>query len=179
MCNQRTTKTINQRTIKIVICILIFLLGLSLGGMVVADCQNVHKPEQEELDFPGDNEIVEVELTLDDHIMNIVPKKLQNGCKAIILVESEGKADAISPGGHYIGILQLGKIYVRECNRIQDSVTFTYTDRYDIVKSLQMFTIYQNYHNPSHDLNKAIKLHNPTAGPEYRTKVLRSLQTIY
>lgn len=155
-----------------------FLLGIGLGGMM-AKCQNNRKLAQEELDFPGDNTIVEVELTLDDHIMNIVPEKLRDGCKAIVLVESEGKADATSPGGHYIGILQLGKIYVRECNRIQDSVTFTYADRYDVVKSLQMFTIYQNHHNPSHDLDKAIKLHNPTAGPEYRAKVLRNLQTIY
>lgn len=154
--------------------VIVFLLGLGLGGMV-AKCQDRHKTVQEELDFPGDNTIVEVELTLDDHIMNIVPEKLQEGCKAIILVESEGKADAVSPGGHYVGILQLGKIYVKECNRIQDSITFTYADRYDIVKSLQMFTIYQNYHNPGHDLNRAIKLHNPTAGSEYRAKVLRNL----
>ena len=163
-----------QNVFKTIFYIVVFLLGVGLGGMV-ATCQNTHFPIQEELDFPGDNTIVEVELTLDDHIMSIVPKKLQDGCKAIILVESEGRANAVSPGGHYIGILQLGKIYVRECNRIQDSITFTYADRYDIVKSLQMFTIYQNYHNPGHDLDKAIKLHNPTAGPEYRAKVLRNL----
>ena len=166
---------LKQNSYRLVFYVAILLLGIGLGGMV-AECQNTReKPVQEELDFPGDNTIVEVELTLDDHIVNIVPKKLQDGCKAIILVESEGKANAVSPGGHYVGILQLGKIYVRECNRVQDSVTFTYADRYDIIKSLQMFTVYQNYHNPDHDLDKAIKLHNPTAGPEYRAKVLRNL----
>lgn len=153
----------------LIIGVLLIISGIL--GIIVLICQS-----QQVLDFPGTNEIIEVEMSLDDHIKVIVPEKLQTVCKAIILVESGGKSNAVSPGGQYVGILQIGKIYVRECNRIQDSITFTYDDRFDSVKSLQMFTIYQNYHNPTHDMHKAIKLHNPTAGPEYKTKVLRNLE---
>lgn len=154
--------------IKVLVIVVLVIVGISV--VMLTKCQS-----KQELDFPGNNEIIEVELTLDDHIKAIVPEKLQAICKAIILVESEGKTNAVSPGGHYVGILQIGKIYVRECNRVQDSIVFTYNDRFDSIKSLQMFVIYQNYHNPTHDINKAIKLHNPTAGTEYKAKVLRKL----
>lgn len=152
------------------VLIILIPIILAVSGVLIAKCQST-----QELDFPGSNEIIEVEMTLDDHIEAIVPERLQAICKAIILVESEGNTNAVSPGGHYVGILQIGKIYVRECNRIQDSIIFTYDDRFDSIKSLQMFAVYQNYHNPTHDINKAIKLHNPTAGTEYKAKVLRRL----
>lgn len=121
----------------------------------------------------------EPELTLDDHIAMIVPDKLQNICKALIWVESRGNTNALSSDGNYAGILQIGSIYVKECNRIQKDVVYTLEDRYDSVKSLEMFAIVQNHHNPHHDLDRAIYLHNPTAGPEYREEVLRKFKTIY
>lgn len=123
--------------------------------------------------------VEEVELTLDDHINSIVPDKLQDICRAIIWVESRGIDTAYRADGNCLGILQITPIYVKECNRLQSNVTYTLADRTDIVKSLEMFVIYQNYHNPKHDLERAIKLHNPTAGPEYRAKVLRRFETIY
>lgn len=121
----------------------------------------------------------EAELTLDDHIGMVVPDKLQNICKAIIQVESRGDAQAYRKSGDCTGLLQITPIYVQECNRVQSKVTYTLEDRWDPVKSLEMFAIYQNYHNPHHDLDRAIYLHNPTAGSEYREEVLRKFKTIY
>lgn len=164
----------NQRISKIIFYVMLFLLGMGAGG-VVANCQNNHRPEQEELDFPGDNEIIEMELTLEDHISLIVPEKLQKTCWGIIQVESEGDSTAFRKSGNCLGILQITPIYVKECNRLQDTVVYTLKDRTSVVKSLQMFVIYQNHHNPSHDRDKAIKVHNPTAGPEYRHKVLHKM----
>ena len=123
--------------------------------------------------------IEEVEPTLDDHIAMIVPDKLQDICKAIIWVESRGIATAYRADGNCMGILQITPIFVKECNRLQSETVYTLEDRTDPVKSLEMFTIIQNHHNPNHDLDRAIYLHNPTAGPEYRNKVLRRFETIY
>lgn len=151
------------------------LLVIGFGfGFQVGNVPKPEEPEQEIVDT-----IVVKELTLDDHIEMIVPDKLQNVCKALIWVESRGKADAVSPCGSYVGILQIGKLYLDECNRLQDSITFTMEDRFDSVKSLQMFVIYQTNHNPGHDIDRAIHLHNPTAGPDYKHKVKTKLNTIY
>ena len=157
----------------ILIILIWFGLGLWTGKLI-------WQPKLEQDPVPVDTILVEeIELTLDDHIEMIVPEKLQDVCKAIVWVESRGKTDVVSPNGKYVGVLQLGEIYVRECNRVQDSITFTYDDRFDSVKSLQMFVIYQNHHNPEHDVDKAIHLHNPTAGPDYKHKVKTKLNTIY
>ena len=123
--------------------------------------------------------VLETEPTLHDHIAMIVPDKLQDICRAIIWVESRGNSEAYRKSGNCVGILQLTPIYVRECNRLQSDIAYTLEDRTDIVKSLEMFTIYQNRYNPRHDIHKAIEIHNPTAGPEYKAKVLESLKTIY
>ena len=123
--------------------------------------------------------VEETEPTLHDHVAMIVPEKLQAICKAIIWVESRDNPKAYRESGNCMGILQITPIYVKECNRLQSNVTYTLEDRTDIVKSLEMFTIIQNHHNPEHDLERAIQLHNPTAGPEYGDKVKARLNTIY
>lgn len=123
--------------------------------------------------------VEEVEPTLDDHIVMIVPDKLQDICRAIIWVESRGNAKAFRESGNCLGILQITPIYVKECNRLQSDIVYTLEDRTDPIKSLEMFTIIQNHHNPCHDLERAIELHNPTAGSDYREKVLRRFNTIY
>ena len=123
--------------------------------------------------------VEEVALTFDDTIAMIVPEKLQDVCKAIIWVESRGNDKAYRKSGDCVGLLQIAPIFVKECNRIQSDVIYTLEDRWDPVKSLEMFVIYQNKHNPNHDLHEAIRLHNPTAGPEYKEKVLQKFNTIY
>lgn len=43
-------------------------------------------------------------------------------------------------------------------------------------KALEMFSVVQDYHNPNHDIDAAIRLHNKA--PWYGQKVLRRIQTI-
>ena len=69
-----------------------------------------------------------------------------------------------------LGILQITPIYVKDVNRILGEERFTLDCRIDIDKSLEMFEIYQSYYNPDKDINRAIKLHNPGAGSDYREK---------
>jgi hypothetical protein len=94
---------------------------------------------------------------------------------AIIQVESEGNAKAHNPNGDCAGILQITKILVDECNRIlaekKSSKRYVYDkkgqcrssrwdDRYSEKKSKEMFILIQEYHNPEHNVEKAIKCWN-------------------
>lgn len=85
--------------------------------------------------------------------------------KAIIEVESHGNPEAVNSSSGATGLMQLMPIYVREANRILGEEVYTLEDRLSPVKTLEMFCIIQDYHNPSQDVNRAISLHNK--GKEY------------
>lgn len=88
---------------------------------------------------------------------------------AIGQVESRGNTKAVSPSGKYVGWLQIGKVTVDECNRLLGKKKYTYHDRYDYNKSIEMFLIIQNHYNPSGDFGKAIRIWNE--GPNYNKKI--------
>lgn len=94
--------------------------------------------------------------------------------EALIQVESEGNPFAVGKTND-LGILQITPIYVKDVNRILGEERFTLDCRADIDKSLEMFEIYQSYYNPDKDINRAIKLHNPGAGSDYREKILSKI----
>lgn len=85
-----------------------------------------------------------------------------NLIKAISAVESKGNPKAVS--GKHVGILQISPIVVEDCNRInklkKNKNRFTYGDRYSVKKSIEMFNIIQDFYNPSHDREKAMRLWN-------------------
>lgn len=97
--------------------------------------------------------------------------------KAIISVESKGNPKAYNPNGDCVGLLQITKICVRECNNIlkrkKSSKRFTYADRWDGEKSIEMFYILQEAHNPTYDIDKGIRLWNKST--KYKAKVKRAL----
>lgn len=87
-------------------------------------------------------------------------KKWGGVIEAIGLVESEGKADAVSKCGRWVGYLQISKILVRQCNLIAGYEKYTYEDRYNKEKSIQMFIEFQEHFNPEGNMEKAIRLWN-------------------
>lgn len=97
--------------------------------------------------------------------------------EALIQVESEGNPFAVGKTND-LGILQITPIYVNDVNRILGEERFTLDCRIDIDKSLDMFEIYQRYYNPDKDINRAIKLHNPGAGSDYREKILSKINEL-
>lgn len=97
--------------------------------------------------------------------------------EALIQVESEGNPFAVGKTND-LGILQITPIYVKDVNRILGEERFTLDCRVDIDKSLEMFEIYQSYYNPDRDINRAIKLHNPGAGSDYREKILSKINEL-
>lgn len=87
-------------------------------------------------------------------------KKWGTVIHAIALVESEGKPRQVSKNGLYVGYLQISEILVRECNRIVGYKKYTYADRYDKQKSIDMFIDYQEHYNPDGNMERAIRLWN-------------------
>ena len=80
--------------------------------------------------------------------------------EAIAMVESERQPNKVSRNGLYVGYLQMSEILVRECNRIVGYKKYTYADRYDKQKSIDMFIDYQEYYNPDGNMERAIRLWN-------------------
>lgn len=95
---------------------------------------------------------------------------------AIIMTESDFDSQAI--GKHNdIGVFQITPVYVREVNRLLDTVRFRHTDAFDVKKSVMMFNIVQESRNPEHDIETAISLHNPGGDSiGYTEKVLKNFR---
>jgi len=87
---------------------------------------------------------------------------------AIIWQESKGNSKAI--GGNGYGIYQITPIYVKECNRILDTIKYKHSDAFIDSLANDMFEVVQNYHNKEKCPKKAIKLHNK--GDKYYQEVM-------
>lgn len=89
---------------------------------------------------------------------------------AISKVESKENPSAVSKD--CVGILQIRPILVKQCNiwlkNQKSSKRYTLKDRYDVGKSKEMFIMIQEHYNPSHNVEKAIRLWN--GGPNYSLK---------
>lgn len=89
---------------------------------------------------------------------------------AIIQVESNGKHNA--KNGNQIGAMQITPILVAECNQIlkrrKSAKRFKLSDRWNVAKSREMFLLIQSYHNPSNNVERAIRSWN--GGLNYSVK---------
>lgn len=68
--------------------------------------------------------------------------------RAIEQVESRGSAVALGDGGEAVGILQIHRVLVDDCNRILGEDRFAYDDRWDVSKSREMFRVYTEHYSP-------------------------------
>ena len=75
--------------------------------------------------------------------------------EALITVESNGNDSAIGDEGRAVGCLQIWKITVDDCNRILKSNRFSYKDRLDRKKSIEMFRIYTGHYAVRRRLGKS------------------------
>jgi len=91
---------------------------------------------------------------------------------ALIWMESRGIPTAKNPNSSALGLFQQLYIYVDEANRLVGYKKFEYDDRTDPKRSREMFDIVQAHHNPTKDIDRAIRLHAASAGTEqYITKL--------
>lgn len=91
---------------------------------------------------------------------------------AIGTVESKLNDKAVS--GVHAGFLQISKVTVKECNRINKirgvSKRYTLNDRFNRQKSIEIFYVIQNFYNPKGDLHYAILLWNEGCSAMDKTK---------
>jgi hypothetical protein len=84
--------------------------------------------------------------------------------EAMIYVESRGNPNAYNKKEKAAGILQIRPITVREVNRIlrhsSSRGRYTLKNRYDPVKSIEMWRIIMDKHNPGYDLKTACRVWN-------------------
>ena len=81
--------------------------------------------------------------------------------KAVISVELNGNDNIlVNKKENAVGVLQIRPIMVREVNFILHKHRFTLTDRWDSVKSVEMFKIYQDKFNPKWNVERAARLWN-------------------
>ena len=98
--------------------------------------------------------------------------KYSNLIEALIQVESRGiedvKGDLHLKGGPSVGVLQIRPVMVREVNRILKILKikkrFKLEDRYDREKSIEMFTIWRDFHHPNGDFETIAR--NWNGGPK-------------
>ena len=92
--------------------------------------------------------------------------------EALIHVESKGDTFAVGDNGRAIGVLQIHPIMVREVNRILEKKgiqrSYTYNDRYDYDKSIEMFLIWKDYYHKYSTYEKIARCWN--GGPRGHTK---------
>ena len=61
------------------------------------------------------------------------------------------------------------------CKALIGEDKYKLSDRYNRDSSIEIFNIVQNHYNPTHNIVKAIKLHNPNAGKWYYIRVIKEL----
>lgn len=65
---------------------------------------------------------------------------------ALVWVESSRNAKAVGDKGKAVGLLQLHKIYVDDVNRILGKKKYSYADRWNPQKSVEMTVIYLKHY---------------------------------
>lgn len=95
---------------------------------------------------------------------------------ALIEVECGGEFKAVSEK-QAVGPFQITKIYVAEVNRIYNT-NYTLDDAFNLKMAYEMFMLMNQYYNPTLDVDKAIKLHNPNAGEWYAKKIKKQMDKI-
>lgn len=110
---------------------------------------------------------------------------------ALIIVESGNNPDTHNVKENAKGILQIRPIMVKECNRLKKKEKYTHNDCYNVNKSIEMYWIIQNKHNPNFDLFTASAIwnggHRPnrlnnnvlTKVEKYHNKIIKKMKEIY
>lgn len=124
-------------------------------------------------------------VTLNANCETLNTKKFDwtNVINAIIHVESKGDENAVSKCGNCVGIMQIKKIVVDDCNEYlkmkKSKKRFTYQDRYNKQKSMEMFVLIQERYNKTNNIEQAIKIWNGGCGYKKNPKMIRQSSEYY
>ena len=99
----------------------------------------------------------------------------------------ESKLNDKTVNGVHAGFLQISKVAVAECNRINKikkvSKRYTLQDRFNRQKSIEIFYTIQGFYNPSGDLHYGILLWNEGCSamkkPKRKTSYYNKVMNVY
>ena len=78
----------------------------------------------------------------------------------MVQIESEGDVTAVGDNGSAVGVLQIRPIMVHEINRLLKEERYTLEDRWDSIRSVEMFHTFQELTNPDWDEELAVRRWN-------------------
>ena len=108
------------------------------------------------------NDSVTRQIMEDSADVTLNDSKWNSMIQAICYVESKNN-EKVSNGG-CAGILQISMICVKQANLIMQKKKkkkrYTSRDRYCKTKSIEIFNVIQDYFNPKHNIERAIRLWN-------------------
>lgn len=87
--------------------------------------------------------------------------------EAVCAVESGGNPRAVGDKGKAVGIAQIHPILVKDVNRFAGT-KYTLNDRFDPIKSKQMFTLYTEHYGKGRSMEFKARLWN--GGPKLATQ---------
>ena len=153
-----------QKQMIIIIVFLVCIASFTIGVGIGSGNDSNHKNTPDTL-------VIKVQNVSND----TTDRNWQRLINAIIQVESEKKDSAKSDKGA-VGQLQLMPVYIEDANRIVGEDRYKLSDRHDKDTSIEIFNVIQDHYNPTHDIAKAIKLHNPKAGKWYYDRVMEQFK---
>jgi hypothetical protein len=84
----------------------------------------------------------------------------ENVLTKMIQIESEWNPKAVGDSGTAIGLLQIRPIMIREVNRLLKEERYSLEDRWDSLKSIEIFHTFQDIVNPDWDEELAARRWN-------------------
>ncbi len=125
---------------------------------------------KEELDGLKCN-VIEYETTIDSLSKPVIRQQenINKFIKALAFVESSWNDSIVNPNTDAVGYLQITPIYVDQLN--EWGYNYTYEDRFDRYKSIEMFKNTNKILNPEWDLHLALVIHNGRASYAYHQAV--------
>ena len=136
---------------------------------------NMTRPAKPESEAPAEP-VSAVALMREIHAREGALTEWQQLILALAMAESRLNPEARGEA-HDGGILQITPIYAAEASRLTGR-DYSPAAAYDIAASLEMFAAIQDHYNPTHDIDEAIRRHNPGAGPGYAAEVRRNLELV-
>ena len=88
------------------------------------------------------------------------------------LIQIESENNNVARNGDNIGILQIRPIMVYEVNRILGYNKYKLKDRFDPIKSIEMFKIYTSHHTPDWNLELVARRWNGGYNGELKLSTL-------
>ena len=148
---------------------LLFIILLYIGYFSAPSCEMDDNTETETL---VKDSVIRKTISVEDDWTLFI--------NAIAWVESRHKEDVINEQTNAVGYLQITPIYVDEVNRIlklnKSSMHYTLDDRFSKTKSIEMFHIHQQYHNPNYDKLKCLRQHLGAYSESYTKNVFSRYQ---